>query len=261
LTSDDFGASDDMLLDILDEADIDTTVASAGPRPRSERPPELPEKFWNAEVGALRSEALLKSYLELERRLGRSVPIPDEDDREGWDRLYEATGRPESPDDYRIESGHPLIESDAEVNRLLHEAGFSQRQAELVYRLACERLAPAIEHAMAEVEANRQRKRLANHFGGEERWRTLSAQLRNWGQSKLDDQTFEALSKSFDGVIAMAEMMRRQEPALARDGRSGETGVSESELRSLIRDPRYWRDREPEFIARVTQGYKRIYGS
>ena len=27
----------------------------------------------------------------------------------------------------------------------------------------------------------------------------------------------------------------------------------------MMRDPRYWRQRDPEFIARVTAGFKRLY--
>jgi hypothetical protein len=27
----------------------------------------------------------------------------------------------------------------------------------------------------------------------------------------------------------------------------------------MVRDPRYWRQRDPEFIARVTAGFKRLY--
>ena len=31
-------------------------------------------------------------------------------------------------------------------------------------------------------------------------------------------------------------------------------------LVEMMRDPRYWRQRDPEFIARVTAGFKRLYG-
>jgi hypothetical protein len=29
----------------------------------------------------------------------------------------------------------------------------------------------------------------------------------------------------------------------------------------MMRDPRYWRDRDPAFIAQVTEGFKRLYPS
>ena len=27
----------------------------------------------------------------------------------------------------------------------------------------------------------------------------------------------------------------------------------------MMRDPRYWRDRNPEFVARVTDGFRRLF--
>ena len=43
----------------------------------AERPAEVPEKFWDAAKGAVRVDALLKSYRELERRLSqRAGPTP-----------------------------------------------------------------------------------------------------------------------------------------------------------------------------------------
>jgi hypothetical protein len=28
----------------------------------------------------------------------------------------------------------------------------------------------------------------------------------------------------------------------------------------MMRDPKYWRDQDPSFIAKVTEGFKRMYG-
>jgi hypothetical protein len=30
-------------------------------------------------------------------------------------------------------------------------------------------------------------------------------------------------------------------------------------LSQMMRDPRYWRDRDPEVIAKVTEGFRRLY--
>jgi hypothetical protein len=31
-------------------------------------------------------------------------------------------------------------------------------------------------------------------------------------------------------------------------------------LNQLMRDPRYWRDHDPAFVNRVTDGYRKLYG-
>ena len=35
--------------------------------------------------------------------------------------------------------------------------------------------------------------------------------------------------------------------------------AAEEELRRLMRDPRYWRDRDPAILTRVGEGFKRLY--
>jgi hypothetical protein len=35
---------------------------------------------------------------------------------------------------------------------------------------------------------------------------------------------------------------------------------TEAQLREMMRDPRYWRTREPEFVKRVTEGFRALVG-
>ena len=42
------------------------------------------------------------------------------------------------------------------------------------------------------------------------------------------------------------------------DGRPDRAGM-EGELRRRMRDPRYWRDRNPGFIAEVADGFRHLY--
>ena len=35
--------------------------------------------------------------------------------------------------------------------------------------------------------------------------------------------------------------------------------VSETELKQMMRDPRYWRDNDPEWITKVREGFKKLY--
>jgi hypothetical protein len=220
---------------------------------------DIPEKFRD-EAGGLRVEALLKSYLELERALARRVAAPADDapeeERARWRRLL---GVPETPEGYEIKPAHELCGPDPEVNRRLHEAGFTCRQAQLVYDLAAERLLPLIAEAASEFEAGRQREKLAAEFGGEERFRRLAPQIAAWGKANLPKAVFDALATTAEGVVAMHRMMAAKEPPLSRDG-AAEAAPDEAELRRMMRDPRYWRSREPEFVQRVTDGFRRLVG-
>jgi hypothetical protein len=221
---------------------------------------EVPEKFRDPATGALRVEALLKSYLELERAMSRRMAAPAEDapeeDRLRWRR---AIGVPETPQDYAIAPPHDLCGPDDEVNRRLHEAGFTCRQAQLVYDLAAERLLPLIGEAAAEFEAGKQREKLHAEFGGEDRYRRLAPQIAAWGRANLSEPVFGALATTAEGVVAMYRMMGAKEPPLSRDA-AAEAAPDEAELRRMMRDPRYWRSREPDFVKRVTEGFRRLVG-
>jgi hypothetical protein len=35
--------------------------------------------------------------------------------------------------------------------------------------------------------------------------------------------------------------------------------LSEEQLVALMRDPRYWKKRDPEILAKVTEGFRRLY--
>ena len=238
----------------------DLLTAAAEPKARTERPAEIPAKFWDEMAGELRVDALLKSYVELERRLSQRVAPPADDapeeDRSRWRQML---GIPDSPDGYALTPPSEVVTPDPEVNKRLHEAGFTPRQAQLVYDLAAERLLPLIAEAAAEFEAGKQVEKLRAHFGGEERFRRIAGQISTWGRANLPDAVFTALSSTAEGVVAMSRMMEAKEPPLSREAEV-ERGPDEAELRKMMRDPRYWRARDPAFVNRVTEGFRRLVG-
>jgi hypothetical protein len=241
-----------------DHAD-ETAIRAPSPT-KSTRPAGVPEKFWDCEAGSLRSEALLKSYVELERKLGSMIAMPqDEHDEEGQKRLRRLLGVPETPDDYNIEGTGDLISPDPEINARLHQAGFTPRQAQLVYDLAAEHVVPLIEEAVGDLHASRDVERLISHFGGREAWQTLARQIKTWGRANLAEDAFETLASSYDGVLAMHQMMQAREPAVLREGEGSMAQADHSTLSAMMRDPRYWRDRDPTFVGEVTEGFKRLY--
>ncbi|MDQ2105951.1 capsid assembly protein [Azospirillum isscasi] len=214
-------------------------------------PPAVPEKFRDPETGAVRVEALLKSYLELERKL--SAPGGERPD------LLKVPGVPDGPEGYCIACDHGLFEPDPAINGRLHGAGFTPEQAQLVYDLAAERLVPLIQELAAEFQAEREVERLSAQFGGAERWREVSRQLHAWAVKNLPPAAVEGLSTTYEGVMALHRMMSGAEPAALSLPAGTPSGGGEAELQALMRDPRYWRDRDPAVVSRVTDGFRRLY--
>jgi hypothetical protein len=239
---------------------LETALADGAAPQTGARPEDVPEKFWDAETGRIRLDALVKSYRELERRLSQRAGPPAADAPvEERARFLRSIGVPEGPDGYAIEPKHELCCADAEINQRLHQAGFSQPQAQLVYDLAAERLLPLIAEAAGQFETERQVEKLREHFGGEERFRRVAQQITAWGRSHLPAPVLEALSTTAEGVIALHRMMEGKEPGLAPRAEAS-SASDETELRAMMRDPRYWRTREPEFVKRVTDGFRRLVG-
>jgi len=224
------------------------------------RPAHVPEKFWDAQGNGVRTDALLKSYQDLERRLttltkpaapGAATP-PDRAN------LLKALGVPDQPTDYAVNTDHGLFQADPVINQRLHAAGFTPEQVQLVYDLAAERFVPLVREMAAQFEAEQQLKLLVQHFGGEDKWREASRQMLAWGRKNLPASALEALSTTADGVLAINKLMGGGEPATLRThGDPSPGGLGD--LQALMRDPRYWRDRNPEVVAKVTEGFQRLY--
>ncbi|AWU95183.1 hypothetical protein DM194_10745 [Azospirillum ramasamyi] len=259
--------ADTLLTESAAPAPAPAPAPATDPAPAPALP--IPEKFRDPKTGALRVEALLKSYLELERRLSQSQAQPQPADPAPFDpagidpaQLRRLLGAPESAEGYCIACDHGLFQPDPEINGRLFEAGYTPAQAQLLYDLAAERMVPLIQGVAAEFQAEREVERLVARFGGEERWREVSRQLLAWAGKTLPPAAVEGLATSYEGVMALYSMMTGSEPsALSMAGTRPGGGDGESELRTLMRDPRYWRDRDPAVIARVTEGFQRLYPS
>ena len=224
-----------------------------------ERPADVPDKFWDPAANTIRTEALLKSYRELERKLGKMVPLPSEEDPASRQRLHRALGLPESPDDYEIRAPHELISSDPEINAKLHEAGLTADQAQLVYDLAAEHVLPIVEKVNDEASNAQQLARLSSHFGGEESWQAIAPQIKSWAKANLDEHVYETLGSSFDGVVAIHHMMQSKEPNMISEAAVQSSDADRDTLTQMMRDPKYWRDHDPAFVNKVTEGYRRLY--
>ncbi|NKD76815.1 hypothetical protein HEQ60_03405 [Haematospirillum sp. H1815] len=243
---------------MIHSSDTPSTAVSVGggvpPALAAERPAVSRSGAADAEI-----EALVQVCRDLEARLrtGKRDLGPESgfDGRRALDRLR---GVPDKPEDYCITCHHPLLEPDPDVNARLHRCGFTGEQAQLVYDLALEKVIPVLEQMAESFEAECQKTRLVQHFGGEDRWHEIQRQVMAWGRANLSADVLETLSRTAEGVIALHRMMTSPEPGLGRSGGAG-VAASEDDIRSLMRDPRYWRDRDPALVRRVSEGFRRLY--
>ena len=218
---------------------------------------DVPEKFLNKETGELRDEELLKSYLELEKKFSNSSKKNKDEEKNVLELALETDG-PAS--DYNIVLHHKLLEVDSNLNKRLKEAGFTNAQAQLVYDLGAEIVMPAIESIYEQFRAYRELEKLEKYFGGEERFDEISRQILMWAEKNVPEEIYQSLNSSYYGVIALYNMMTsNNEPSMVNMNGENEDVLTEKKLRTMMCDPRYWRDGDKDFIKKVDDGFKNLY--
>jgi len=219
------------------------SIPASSEEPMSESLP-VPEKF-KKEDGKINETSLLKSYLELEKKLSR----PDE------------IKRPEKPEDYQIQIHSNLMKNDPDINQRLFDLGLTNEQAQGIYDLAAEKVVPVIESLSETFKMEKDLSELSQAFGGEEQFNTVARQISVWGEKNLSPQIFNALSTSKDGILSMYQMMKNaQETSVLPRQNNAAVPETEASLKRLMQDPKYWKQQDPELLKRVEEGFKRLYG-
>jgi len=206
-------------------------------------PSIVPDKFKNPETGAIRLDALVNSYGELEKKMSEKSPH----------------AAPQSHEDYCVNCDHGMFQPDAEINQRLHAKGMSQEQVQEVYDLAAEKMVPMVKQVAGDFSADHEVEKLMEHFGGADQWKEVSRQLLAFGQRNLPADVLENLSSSYQGVLALHKMMQSEEPAMKKQTANPSQAGTE-DLQSMMRDPKYWRDKDPALVKKVTDGFKNMYG-
>lgn len=205
-----------------------------------QRPDNVPEKFWNAETGEVNTEALLKSYSELERNRGTNRN-EDTDDSANTDDNDGTDDSDLSPLDFEAYSTEYLTEGELseETYRALEEAGIPQSQVDAFIEG---------QEAIAQL-----RERAAyDEAGGEESFRAMQ----EWAAKNFSPEDIAAFDEKVVGtqsdmLSAIRDLKAKyvdahgSEPNLV-NGQNGATSAqgyeSIAQMKSDMKDPRYKTD-------------------
>lgn len=226
--------------DFVTQEDVEQAAAPS-------RPEWLPEKYNSG-------EDLAKAYKELESKLGTK----EEDIRNSIIEEIQSeafSDRPETAGDYQLPES--IDESAAVDNKLLSwwaehsfENGYSQEEFEQGIAMYAE----AVNGSMPDIEAE------AKMLGDNADQRIEAASLfanKFFPEAALP--AIERMCESHEGIIALEAIMEAMKDGSFSGDTQASAGQSEQELREMMNDPRYWKDRDPHFIKQVTEGFQQIY--
>lgn len=215
---------------------------------------KIPEKFLN-EDGTLNTDSLIKSYTELEKKIGTMISVPDENsDANARAKFNRAIGVPENASDYPTNS---LFDDDA-LREKFFEIGLTTSQVEKIYGVAEEFLTPVISELFKTQNESNAINELKNFFGTDEKMSDALHAINEFGMRFLPHDAFEELCATPQGIQSIYKMMQSIEPDVRTDKNSSEN-LSDNDLRRMMRDPKYWRDHDAEYVRKIENGFKKLY--
>ena len=215
---------------------------------------KVPEKFLDAN-GELNTSALVKSYCELEKKIGNMVSVPnDESDESVKQKFNHAIGVPDDASEYPTND----LFDDESVRNKFHEIGLTSKQVEQIYSIAEEFLQPTLKNLFELQNQNNAINELKNFFGGTEKMNDALREINAFGEKYLPSDAFEELCSTPQGIQGIYKMMQSLEPNVLTDKNATEN-LTDDMLRDMMRNPKYWRDQDPEYVRKIENGFKKLY--
>lgn len=215
---------------------------------------QIPEKFLD-DNGELNTSALIKSYCELEKKMGSMISVPsDESDDATKQKFNHAIGVPDTASEYPTNS----LFDDESVRNKFHEIGLTCKQVEKIYDIAQEFLQPTLKNLFELQSQTNAINELKNFFGSTQKMTDALREIKTFGERFLPASTFDELCSTPQGIQGIYKMMQSMEPDVLTDKNVSEN-LTDDELRNMMRDPKYWRDQDPEYVRKIENGFKKLY--
>ncbi len=215
---------------------------------------KIPEKFLNQD-GTLNTDSLLKSYGELEKKIGTMVSVPNKDaDENTRERFNRAIG---VPDDISKYPTNDMFDDDS-LRQKFHDIGLTCSQVEQIYSIANEFLSPVLSDLFSMKNETKSYLELKNFFGSDEKMNDALREINSFGEKFLPHDAFDALCTTPQGIQSVYRMMQSIEPHVETQKNENEN-LTDNDLRRMMRDPKYWRDNDPEYVRKIENGFKKLY--
>lgn len=224
------------------------------PNNAAQRPEGVPEKFWDAEKGEVRVEALTQSYAELEAKLSSkpAEPAPEEtpaDVEVKNGKIVKKEGEAEAGE----AAPNPLTETiTAAATEFTSEGKFTEETSTKLAELGIPPEVQQVYLAGLSALQAQQTATVHGYVGGEDKYNAMAA----WAGKNLSDAELDAFNASLDNPAlaqnAVIGLYTRYSQAAPSEGTklaptngttaSSDVFASRDELTHAMSDPRYRTD-------------------
>ena len=182
-----------------------------------------------------------------------SVPNENSDD-EAKRKFNRAIGVPESASEYPKND----LYDDENLREQFLQIGLTKTQVEKIYNIANEYLSPIISELFSVQDESVAINELKNFFGGVDKMNDALRAINIFGERFLPRDAFDALCATPQGIQSVYKMMQSMEPDVKTD-KNETQNLTDSDLRRMMRNPKYWRDNDVEYIRKIENGFKKLY--
>ncbi len=215
---------------------------------------KVPDKFQNKD-GTLNQDALIKSYYELEKKIGSMISVPNESSDESVrEKFNRAIGVPENASEYPTNE----LFDDESLRNKFYDMGLTKTQVEQIYSVAQDYLTPVLSELFNAKKESQEFAQLQKFFGSEEKMHDALRQINVFGEKFLPHDAFETLCATAQGIQSVYKMMQSMEPTIQTEKNISEN-LSDDDLRRMMNDPKYWRDNDKEYVRKIENGFKKLY--
>ena len=82
--------------------------------------------------------------------------------------------------------------------------------------------------------------------------------INSFGEKYLPREAFDELCSTPQGIRSVYAMMQSMEPTVQTDDEKSKN-LTDNDSRRMMRDPKYSRDQDPEYVRKIENGFKKLY--
>lgn len=222
-----------------------------------ERPENIPEKFWNADTGEIRTDELLKSNAHLEQFVGGKK----EELREEIINELSSEAESEVPEEYSLPALPEEVTEEQVVENPLFDWWIDHCKENAYNQEMFEDGINKFINSQNAYQPNLEEE--TNKLGENANVRIDAVD--SFVQSHFNPDDYEyiqtTLGQSAQGIEILERVMELQNQNISRAPTEPANRLTIEDVRSMMKDPRYFdpKERDESFVKRVDDAFQRLY--